>query len=369
MDELNLKLMLQNELKSNMRVSDFNDIARESEIYDENISRSEMTNLLLKKYNLFEIRDIIYDKYMEKKSYSKERLELEEKIKELDMDSSILFEVNLSRIKRKISAFEEEQKNKKSSKNRFKSNAKKSSKSKKTPHLSVYRTPGNICYIYDYIPDYKVNWYLRKTDAYLGEDVEDGLKLSKKIHSYKNGIDEEIKFFTEDFKKAVAQISNKCLKNLENIVLVSAPSSDGYGQTTASINFIEESYKNGEFESKFSCEKNIYNGSKLLYRHTPVEKSHINNNRDKDLHLQTISFNKENLPKDIEIENTGFIILDDISTLGQTMLACKEILIKNDIEKKHIKCLVIAQTIDFRELKKLGSSELILRKDRYLCCR
>ena len=65
-----------------MRVSDFNDIARESEIYDENISRSEMTNLLLKKYNLFEIRDIIYDKYMEKKSYSKERLELEEKIKE-----------------------------------------------------------------------------------------------------------------------------------------------------------------------------------------------------------------------------------------------------------------------------------------------
>lgn len=109
MDNLKLK----SELKNKMKLYVFNDILKENDLWQEEWddkkkrpSRSDLIDLLFDKLSSEEIRDIIFNKYMEKSAYSKKRLALEEDFKALGMeDESILMEVNLKYLERAIKEF------------------------------------------------------------------------------------------------------------------------------------------------------------------------------------------------------------------------------------------------------------------------
>lgn len=109
MDNLKLK----SELKNKMKVYVFNDILKENDLWQEEWddkkkrpSRSDLVDLLFDKLSPEEIRDIIFNKYMEKSAYSKKRLALEEDFKALGIeDESILMEVNLEHLERAIKEF------------------------------------------------------------------------------------------------------------------------------------------------------------------------------------------------------------------------------------------------------------------------
>ena len=109
MDNLKLK----SELKNKMKLYVFNDILKENDLWQEEWddkkkrpSRSDLVDLLFDKLSPEEIRDIIFNKYMEKSAYSKKRLVLEEDFKALGIeDESILMEVNLDDLERAIKEF------------------------------------------------------------------------------------------------------------------------------------------------------------------------------------------------------------------------------------------------------------------------
>lgn len=74
MDNLKLK----SELKNKMKLYVFNDILKENDLWQEEWddkkkrpSRSDLIDLLFDKLSSEEIRDIIFNKYMEKSAYSK----------------------------------------------------------------------------------------------------------------------------------------------------------------------------------------------------------------------------------------------------------------------------------------------------------
>ena len=64
-------------------------------------------------------------------------------------------------------------------------------------------------------------------------------------------------------------------------------------------------------------------------------------------HYNSIIFNKE---QDLSNLNIGFIVLDDITTSGNSMYACRDILIRNGIENKDIISLAFARTVNDEEL-------------------
>ena len=70
------------------------------------------------------------------------------------------------------------------------------------------------------------------------------------------------------------------------------------------------------------------------------------------LYLIVPCFNEEKVLPDT---NMGFIILDDITTSGNSMYVCREILIENGVENKDIISLAIARTVNVNE--ELTSSE------------
>lgn len=148
--------------------------------------------------------------------------------------------------------------------------------------------------------------------------------------------------------EGILHICKHCLKDLNDISLVSIPSSKESNvkdpQTKKSIIEIEKWYKEGIIKSEFNCNKKFYDESALLNRIEEIEprkKTSPKERCDGSVHQKSIECSKDDLS-----ESMGFIILDDITTSGTSMIECKKILVNNGAKEENIICLAIGETID-----------------------
>lgn len=207
-------------------------------------------------------------------------------------------------------------------------------------NLNIYHAELlDIHFIYDYIPKYKFDEY-KKLNFKLSVQVQEIIKISKEIIQYKKYMDKD-NFFTNALLKYIKNICHNYFKNKEGVVLVPVPSSkiNKDPQTKQSIIQIVKWYEDKENNIDFE----IYNGNGLLKRYKNVPSSKEGEDRSVEKHQNSIECNKNQIPPN---KNSGFIILDDITTSGNSLYACKDILIKNGYENKDIICLAIGRTVN-----------------------
>ena len=198
--------------------------------------------------------------------------------------------------------------------------------------FNPYKTTDGVYYLYDYIV--KDNWKY---------DDPDKVKISKKILKYKDGIRKEVTRFTNDLMHFIEKFAKFDLdSNTKQIFLVSVPSStqarDKNSPIKKSINIIVRRYENGQLN--LYDDQKIVDLSGLLYRKSDITASHIKR-QTYEVHMKTIGLNRNELK---DYDDGIFLIMDDITTTGNVLNACTDILIKNGVPSEKIYKLVIAAT-------------------------
>ena len=195
-------------------------------------------------------------------------------------------------------------------------------------------TKDGIYYIYNYVP---VRRQKRADDA----DVQ----LSNDLLDYKDGKEEAMRRFTSDLQYAVATLSRKCKR--KNIGLMAVPSST-VGHESTVCKSIAELYgwsQHPFMGLPFDENKKIYDYSNYLIRTSNVQKA-AKARRGKrptvEDHINSISVSKET---PLWKYRTAFIIIDDITTTGTIMRACRQILLNHGAKEEDIICLALAKTI------------------------
>lgn len=202
--------------------------------------------------------------------------------------------------------------------------------------INLKQTEREVYYLHEYIP--KKNW---------NEYDLNSIEMSKKLLEYKNdNNDDTFNLFTIELMEAIAYLSNNVMGNeVENIALVPVPPSKVYKHESntirKSINCINKLYELGNRSSLFGCSKKFVNHIDLLKRVWDVPTSHLERRPHRNEHIKSIECSKNNLSK----EYVTFILIDDITTTGNIMNVCQQILIKHWAVKRYIYKLAIAETI------------------------
>ena len=196
------------------------------------------------------------------------------------------------------------------------------------------KTKDGIYYIYNYVPVRRQ----KRADA-------DEVQLSNDLLDYKDGKPEAINRFIYDLYDAVATLCNNCKR--KNIGLIAVPSSTvGHESTVCkSISEIHEWSTHPFMRIPLDEDKKIYDYSNYLIRTSNVQKA-AKARRGKrptvEDHINSISVSTE---KPLWKYRTTFIIIDDITTTGTVMQACRQILLNHGAREDDIICLAIAKTI------------------------
>ena len=397
MDDFNLKLKLKSELKTKMPSYIFKDFINDLDLNSAE-GKYKLIDLIFEKYTVEEVKDLILKKYDEEESYSKYKINFLKIINRLSFDEKSKLKNNTEKEKKRSlyekrkkrreenekkrklkeekrrKEYEETLRKKKreeetektnlneiNKKNVFKKifeNSEKSeekieieenskhekhktiSKKLKNPSISklkLYHADlTDIYFIYDYIKSEIRKGYIKNNEK-LSPKVKEIVKLDEKLIDYKYH-NKQKKFFTEELLEAMKLIYDSYFKDKNGIALFAVPPSekDKDPQTKKSIDIIEDWLNNGKIVIDFK----VYNESKTLKRTITVESSK-EGNRSVEKHENSIEFyREEEMPSDI-----GIIILDDITTSGNTMYACKKILIKSGLDEEDIIPLAIARTL------------------------
>ena len=211
------------------------------------------------------------------------------------------------------------------------------------PELNIYHSLfSDIYFLYDYIPSGRRKTY-KNNKIKLSEKVEDCVEIDDMLIDYKYNNKYE-DYFTVEFLEAIEKIREYYFKDKEGIALLSIPPSKKKAtpQTKKSIDQIVEWCKEDKAQRDFE----IYNYYNLLTRTKDVKSSKEGDKRV-EKHLDSIKYNEKDEISNLKL---GFIILDDITTTGNTMYACRHILIENGHENKDIISLAIARTVNDKEL-------------------
>ena len=196
--------------------------------------------------------------------------------------------------------------------------------------ISLKQTSEGIFYIHDYVP---VRSFLYSSDA--------EVNFSRELWAYKKIEAGVLEKYTNELMWAIAQLSFHISDS--KIGLVAVPPSK-VGKDSAirtSIWNIKNWFDQGITQSVFKCDKQVYDYSLLLTRESDVATSHESRVRATyEDHMGSISCTRDRLWR----YRTTFIILDDVTTLGTSMEACKDILIQNGADANHIIRLAIAKT-------------------------
>ena len=196
--------------------------------------------------------------------------------------------------------------------------------------MNIKQTDTGIYYFHDYVPVRAFSY-----------SSEDDVNFSRELWDYKKQEDEALTKYTNELMSVITQLSYS-IKNAK-IGLVAVPPSK-VGKESAigtSIRNIKDWYDKGITKDYFGCDKQIYDYSTLLARISDVATSHESRVRATyEEQIASISCSRDRLWR----YRTTFIILDDVTTLGTSMDACRDILIQNGADEDYIYRLAIAKT-------------------------
>ena len=168
-------------------------------------------------------------------------------------------------------------------------------------------------------------------------------KISQEIYEYKE-YRVHINYFTDELMKAISFLSNKIIDDdIDDMALVCLPrSTEGLESTIQqSIDIIEKWYSVGKTDLEFDCSKKLINCKGLLTRFKTIEQSSKGANLTEADHLNSIECK---INSNINLDNTAFILLDDITTHGTIMRACRKLLTDKNVKFRNIYMLAIGGT-------------------------
>lgn len=122
---------------------------------------------------------------------------------------------------------------------------------------------------------------------------------------------------------------NDALLNNPNLAILCVPSHEAFKKGP-----------NNEIIQLVCSHRGMVNGSNCLVRHTTVDKLASGGRRDIDVHLNSIRLENSRI-----LENRDILIVDDVSTSGNSLKACEAIVRRNVRSIKSLSCLVYGRTI------------------------
>ena len=194
----------------------------------------------------------------------------------------------------------------------------------------MYQADDGTYYLHDYIP----------TRLFADYD-EESVEQSKKIWRFKDGDKEVESEYAWMLLKAIAELAPGIRANKIALVAVPPSKADKYSPMRSTIDKMVELSETGALQIFFGCDKKLISHRDLLLRDEDVATSHRGPRATYEDHLNTISCGRDHLSR----LWSHFIILDDVSTTGDSMSACKQILIDHGVPERYITCLALAKTV------------------------
>ena len=185
-------------------------------------------------------------------------------------------------------------------------------------------------FIYPYIP--------RRWQKLFSEEETE---ISRRIWKYKSGDMNELTLFTNDLMKAVTQVSHEIPYSKIGLVAVPPSKVEKESPVRNSIYNMKLWYQRGETKTYFGCDKIIYDYGRLICRTEDIRTSHYGKRATYEEQKASLGCIRDRLWK----YRTAFIILDDITTKGTSMKACRDLLIEHEANEDAVYCLAIAKTI------------------------
>ena len=323
---------------------EFEENLRKRKMEEENLRKKKIEEEDLRKKKIEEEKRKEQEENLRKKKIEEEEREreLKEAEKKTSSEKTNLNEINKKNVFKKIFESSEKTHEKVEIKEDPKHEKHKTiSKKFKYPQISklkIYHAElTDVYFIYDYIKS-EIRKNYKKNNTRLSSKTEKCVKIDQKLIDYKYD-NLHTKLFTEELLEAIKLITAVYFADKDGVAILAVPPSkmENDPQTKKSIDLIEEWWKEGKQEIDFK----VYNKSKFLIRTKDVESSK-EGNRDVGKHEKSIECDKED---DMPL-NIGAIILDDITTSGNTMYVCKNKLIGYGFDEGDIIPLAIARTLN-----------------------
>ncbi len=197
--------------------------------------------------------------------------------------------------------------------------------------MTIKQTETGIYYLHDYIPK-------RNFPIHSPEEVA----MSKMIWDYKDNRGEALGIFTNELMQAIAEISRNMVSNKIGLVAVPPSKVNKASTVRTSIWNMENWYKQGITRSNFKCYKEIYDYGDLIMRASDISTAHEGQRATYEEQMESLTCQKSGLSR----LWTTFIILDDVTTLGTSMDACRDILIQHGAKAQYIYRMAIARTLE-----------------------
>lgn len=199
------------------------------------------------------------------------------------------------------------------------------------------KTDNGVYYLNEYIPKDKL-------DEYEGDERID---FSNQILNFKEDNGDSVYLLTNDLERSIANLSNNIIpENIKKLVLIAVPPSKvkklKKSSMRKSIDSIEASFNRGKLIKEYGCNKEIINYKDLIKRIEDVPTAHLGEGRaSPEQHIDSMKCCENNLSN----ENIAYIVLDDITTTGNTMKACNEILLNHGVNENNIYNFVLGATV------------------------
>lgn len=173
-------------------------------------------------------------------------------------------------------------------------------------------------YGYYYLGEYHAYWRYSNGEKFKNPQFDE---FSDRILNLKKSYPREIKYFTS--------ILDEVLINNKDMIILCAPSHQA--DSIGSIHTVVDNV---------CSTRGFLNGSECLSRYKSILKLAHGGNRSVETHLESIRLIDSHL-----LENKDILLIDDVTTSGNTLKACSMI-IKSEVKNiRSLTCLVFAKTV------------------------